>query len=254
VGILGTPSTRAAFAQPAFTNGLTPNASPVPVGRRIRIGMPNNPRSSDPNEWMTLLSIPGAQLYYAPQFLASDEADHLFETLMRKCVWQRHTASFGQPVPRDEANDGDADSYYTYSRRPYRPLPWIPELLVLKTSVEKATPAEAYSNLGLPNLGYNAVLCNLYRNGNDSVGLHADAEPEMGPVIASVSLGTERLFRLRGKNGRMAFAERLQHGSLLIMAGDTQNNFRHEVPKDPVLLSRASILRSVESTIRKVRF
>ena len=195
--------------------------------------MRNNPRSSDPNEWMTLLTIPGAQLYYAPQFLASDEAEHLFETLMRKCVWQRHTASFGQPVPRDEANDGDADSYYTYSRRPYRPLPWIPELLALKASVEKATPAEAYSNLALANLGYNAVLCNLYRNGNDSVGLHADAEPEMGPVIASVSLGAERLFRLRSNSGRISFAEKLQHGSLLIMAGDTQKNFRHEVPKEP---------------------
>jgi alkylated DNA repair dioxygenase AlkB len=106
-------------------------------------------------------------------------------------------------------------------------------LLALKASVEKATPAEAYSNLGLANLGYNAVLCNLYRNGNDSVGLHADAEPEMGPVIASVSLGAERLFRLRSKNGRMAFAQKLQHGSLLVMAGDTQEKFRHEVPKEP---------------------
>jgi alkylated DNA repair dioxygenase AlkB len=182
---------------------------------------------------MTLLPIPGAQLYYAPQFLAADKADHLFEALMSKCVWQRHKTSFGQPVPREEAYYGDADFYYTYSRRQYRPLPWLPELLALKAMVGKATPAEAYSNLGLANLGYNAVLCNLYRNGNDSVGLHADAEPEMGPVIASISLGAERLFRLRSKNGRMAFAQKLQHGSLLIMAGDTQNNFRHEVPKEP---------------------
>jgi len=91
----------------------------------------------------------------------------------------------------------------------------------------------AYTNLGLPRLGYNAVLCNLYQNGNDSVGLHADAEPEMGPVIASVSLGAERLFRLKGKNGAVAFAERLAHGSLFIMAGKTQKNFKHEVPKEP---------------------
>jgi len=76
----------------------------------------------------------------------------------------------------------------------------------------------AYSNLGLPKLCCNAVLCNLYNNGNDSVGLHADAEPEMGPVIASVSLGAERLFCLKGKNGAVAFAERLLHGSLFIMA------------------------------------
>src|SRR5215472_1965409 len=78
-----------------------------------------------------------------------------------------------------------------------------------------------------------AVLCNLYRNGNDSVGLHADAEPEMGPVIASVSLGAERLFRLKKLNGSVVFAERLPHGSVLIMAGQTQKNFKHEVPKEP---------------------
>ena len=85
----------------------------------------------------------------------------------------------------------------------------------------------------MPKLPYSAVLCNLYRNGNDSVGLHADAEPEMGPVIASVSLGAERLFRFKGQNGSVAFAERLPHGSLLIMAGQTQKNLKHEVPKEP---------------------
>ena len=128
---------------------------------------------------------------------------------------------------------GDPGTNYIYSRREYKPLAWIPELLSLKTRVEEATPGVAYSNSSLPRLGYNAVLCNLYRNGNDSVGLHADAESEMGPVIASVSLGAERLFRLKAQNGAVAFAERLRHGSLLIMGGKTQKNFKHDVPKKP---------------------
>jgi alkylated DNA repair dioxygenase AlkB len=86
------------------------------------------------------------------------------------------------------------------------------------------------------------VLCNLYRDGNGSVGLHADDEPEMGPVIASVSLGADRLFRLRRKDGSVAFSERLPHGSLLIMAGDTQKNFKHEVAKEPrVTLPRINL-------------
>jgi len=51
----------------------------------------------------------------------------------------------------------------------------------------------------------------------------------MGPVIASVSLGAERLFRLRGQNGAIAFVERLPQGS----GGKTQKNFKHEVPKEP---------------------
>jgi alkylated DNA repair dioxygenase AlkB len=136
-------------------------------------------------------------------------------------------------VPRDEAYYGDPETNYTYSRRGYKPLPWIPELFDLKTRVEEATPFAAYANLSLPKLGYNAALFNLYRNGNDSVGLHADAEPEMGPVIASISLGAERLFRLKRRDGSVAFAERLPHGSLFIMAGATQKNFKHEVPKEP---------------------
>src|SRR5437667_10254033 len=109
----------------------------------------------------------------------------------------------------------------------------MPELLSLKVHVEETTPVAAYTNSGLPKLGYNALLCNLYRNGNDSVGLHADAEPEMGPVIASVSLGAGRVFRLKRKDGSVAFSERLPHGSLLIMAGNTQKHFKHEVPKEP---------------------
>ena len=155
---------------------------------------------------METISIPGAEIYYDRSFLPAEEATGLFDILLAKGAWQRHRSSFNYAVPRDEAYYGDLGTNYTYSRREYKPLTWIPELLSLRTRVEEATPAVAYSNLSLPRLGYNAVLCNLYRNGNDSVGLHADAEPEMGPVIASVSLGAERLFRLKGKNRAVALA------------------------------------------------
>jgi alkylated DNA repair dioxygenase AlkB len=185
---------------------------------------------------LELIPIPGAELYYDKHFLPSEEATQLFNALLSKCAWKRHKTPFGAPVPRDEAYYGDAGTQYTYSRREYKPLPWLPELLSLKLRVEDATPASAYANLTLPKLGYNAVLCNLYRNGNDSVGLHADDEPEMGPVIASVSFGAERLFRLKAKGGTIAFSERLPHGSLLVMAGKTQKNFKHEVPKEPSIV------------------
>ena len=150
---------------------------------------------------MEAIPIPGAEIYYEKNFLSPEEATALFNVLWERCAWERRKSSFKYAVPRDEAYYGDPGSNYTYSRREYRPLVWIPELLSLKMRVEEATPAAACANLGLPKLAYNAVLCNLYRNGSDSVGLHADAEPEMGPVIASVSLGAERLFRLKGQNG-----------------------------------------------------
>ena len=196
--------------------------------------MPHNqPFATSTN--METIPIPGAEIYYDKHFLSPEEATTLFNVLRTKCAWERRRASFKYAVPRDEAYYGDPETNYVYSRREYKPLAWIAELLSLKTRVEEATPGVAYSNSNwsLPRLGYNAVLCNLYRNGTDSVGLHADAEPEMGPVIASVSLGAERLFRLKALNGPVVFAERLPHGSLLIMEGNTQKNFKHEVPKDP---------------------
>jgi alkylated DNA repair dioxygenase AlkB len=179
------------------------------------------------------ISVVGGELYLDEHFLPSEDATNLVHLLLANCEWVRRSTSFGPPVPRDEAYYGDPGTHYTYSRRNYTPTPWLPELLTLKTRVEAAIPAAAYTHLGLKRLGFNAVLCNLYRDGNDSVGLHADAEPEMGPIIASVSLGAERLFRLKRKDGSVAFAKALPNGSLLIMAGETQQNFKHEVPKQP---------------------
>ena len=191
---------------------------------------------------MEAISIPGAEIYYDKDFLPPQEATKLFELLLTKCAWERRGTAFKSAVPRDEAYYGDPGTNYTYSRREYKPLAWIPELLSLKTRVEQATPDSAYANVRLSRLPYNAVLCNLYRHGNDSVGLHADAEPEMGPVIASVSLGAERVFRLKAQSGASVFAERLPHGSLFIMAGETQKNFKHEVPKEPdVILPRINL-------------
>lgn len=182
---------------------------------------------------MQALAIPEAEVYYDEHFLPDDEATGIFDALLVKCSWERRKSVFKYPVPRDEAYYGDPGTHYTYSRRQYQPLRWIPELLSLRRRVEEATPASAYANLNLRKLGYNAVLCNLYRDGNDSVALHADAEPEMGPVIASLSLGAERLFRIKRHDGSVVFAEHLAHGSLFIMAGKTQLNFKHEAPKEP---------------------
>ena len=182
---------------------------------------------------MEIIAIPGAEIYWEKNFLSAEEGTRLFDVLLKQCAWERHRTSFKSAVPRDEAYYGDPGTRYTYSRREYKPLSWIPELLSVKARVEEATPQEAYANLNLRKTPYNAVLCNLYRNGNDSVGLHADAEPEMGPVIGSVSLGVERIFRLKAQNGALAFRERLPHGSLFIMAGQTQKIFKHEVPKEP---------------------
>src|SRR5437763_11742254 len=108
----------------------------VGFGRLWRATTPRSAR-------MEKITLEGAEIYYAERFLPPDEAARFFDALLSKCAWERHQTSFGNAVPRDEAYYGDPATDYTYSRRAYRPLAWIPELLSLKARVEDATPAAA---------------------------------------------------------------------------------------------------------------
>jgi alkylated DNA repair dioxygenase AlkB len=100
----------------------------------------------------------------------------------------------------------------------------LPVILELKTRIEAVCDAP-----------FNSVLLNLYRDGADSMGWHSDDEPELGerPVIASLSLGATRRFRLRHRRRKELepVAIDLENGSLLIMEGDTQRFWKHQVPK-----------------------
>ena len=127
-------------------------------------------------------------------------------------------------VPRLIAWHGDSGCRYRYSGQTYEPAPWTPGLARLRALLVART--------GLP---WNAVLANYYRDGNDSVGWHADDERELGPTrddiaIASLSLGATRRFVMRHEDGeRREFA--LGDGSLLVMRGHTQRHWRHALPK-----------------------
>ena len=105
---------------------------------------------------MELIPIPGAEIFYGPPLLQTAEATQFFNALLSKCAWERRRANYGNAVPRDEAYYGDPGTHYTYSRRKYQPLPWLPELLALKLRVEEATPDAAYANSGVPNVTYGA--------------------------------------------------------------------------------------------------
>jgi alkylated DNA repair dioxygenase AlkB len=117
---------------------------------------------------------------------------------------------------------GDPEAVYRYSNTTFTPKPWLDCILALKIQLEAAA--------GAP---FNSVLLNYYRSGQDAMGWHSDDEPELGPqpVIASVSLGAVRRFLLRAKAGGPSSAIELEHGSLLLMQGDTQENYRHSLPR-----------------------
>jgi alkylated DNA repair dioxygenase AlkB len=171
------------------------------------------------------LDLPDADVRYWPHALDAERADEVFAALRSAIDWQQeHVVIFGKRrlVPRLVAWHGDADAYYTYSGTAHEPRPWSPHLQGLRDLAETLTGQR-----------YNSVLLNLYRDGRDGMGWHADDEPELGrePAIASFSLGAMRRFRLRHRRRRHAVDLELDHGSLLSMTGTTQHHYVHAVPK-----------------------
>jgi alkylated DNA repair dioxygenase AlkB len=172
------------------------------------------------------LKLPLELMDYRPNFFTREESADLMQKLKATIAWKQETIQmYGKLLntPRLTAWYGDNSKTYAFSGNKYHPLPWIPELLFIKQRVEQAA-----------GLAFNSVLLNDYRNGNDSVAWHADDEPELGinPVIASVSFGQARRFDVRRKqNHKMKYSVELENGSLLIMKGDLQHNWEHQVPK-----------------------
>ncbi|RDE24189.1 alpha-ketoglutarate-dependent dioxygenase AlkB [Motiliproteus coralliicola] len=167
-----------------------------------------------------------AELHYQAQFLSAVEADHYLAQLQQQLDWrQDRIRLFGRetPIPRLQAWYGDPGLHYRYSGLSLYAQGWPDPLLALKQQLEQQTGQR-----------FNAVLANLYRNGVDSMGWHADDEPELGPnpVIASLSLGQPRPFQLRRRDDpTQRYELLLEHGSLLLMAGSTQHHWQHALPK-----------------------
>jgi alkylated DNA repair dioxygenase AlkB len=174
----------------------------------------------------TPLEIPDGEVRYFAAAFSAREADELFRDLRAEIDWrQEEILMFGQRrrVPRRVAWHGDAGATYRYSGVSHEPEPWTPTLRRVQRRVEELT-----------GLRFNAVLLNLYRDGRDGMGWHADDEPELGPdpAIASVSLGAVRRFRMRHRRRKQQTLDiDLGHGSLLLMQGPTQHHWMHALPK-----------------------
>jgi len=117
---------------------------------------------------------------------------------------------------------GDSGCLYRYSGRLHAPRPWIHPLEAIRNRIEQET-----------GIRFNTVLANLYRDGRDAIGWHADNERELGPaaIVTSVSLGASRRFKLHRNDGRQTVDLVLEHGSLLWMGPGTQDGWRHSLPR-----------------------
>lgn len=182
------------------------------------------------------------ELYFLPDYLRKDETAGIYQSLTAELGWREETITIaGRPVkvPRLVCWHGDAGAIYRYSGVDHEPDAWSETLLRLKQCVEQ-TCAHAF----------NSVLGNLYRHGQDSMGWHADKEKSLGkdPVIASLSFGAERLFKLRHNRTGETLDLWLGDGSLLIMRGSLQHHWRHCVPKSKTVTSAR-----INLTFRSIR-
>jgi alkylated DNA repair dioxygenase AlkB len=171
------------------------------------------------------------EVLFFPNFFNKAESDRLFKSLIDNILWQQDQIKFyGKMIdlPRLTAWYGDNDKPYTYSGIPMKPHSWTPDLLEIKNKIEK----EAKVN-------FTSVLLNLYRDGKDSVAWHCDDEPELGsnPVIGSVSFGATRTFKFRHLQDKTVVKVELTHGSFVLMQGETQHKWEHEIPKTSKILT-----------------
>ncbi len=161
----------------------------------------------------------GGLMLYVEAFLHQSLADQYFVDLREQCAWEQKPGIFGHLQPRLIASYGDEGISYRYSGIDNAALPWTPTLIEIKARIESVQGV------------YNYCLLNRYRTGADSMGWHADDEPEMGNIIGSLSLGATRKFRIRHNVTRETQAFEVKHGTLIIMSGTMQEYWQHEVPK-----------------------
>ncbi|MCT4303355.1 alpha-ketoglutarate-dependent dioxygenase AlkB [Elizabethkingia anophelis] len=172
-----------------------------------------------------LVSIRNGEYIYFPNFFSRSESDIYFQKLKASILWKQESMHmYGKEVlfPRLTAWYGDNDKPYSFSGITLEPLSWTKELLEIKNKIEPISKTK-----------FNSVLLNKYRDGNDSISWHTDAEKELGtnPIIGSVNFGATRKFQLKHIETKEKIEIELAHGSLLIMQGELQHFWQHQVPK-----------------------
>lgn len=181
-----------------------------------------------------VLKLKNADCWYDPVFIQKDEALSLQQYILQNVPFrQDEIMMFGKPVmqPREVCWMADAGLAIKYSGLRLEPSPWDEKILKLKEKIEATT-----------NTRFNSVLINHYRNGQDSMGWHADNEPELGPdpYIASISLGAEREFQIKSSDELLKII--LENGSLLCMGSGSQQYYKHQLPKRKLLnISRVNL-------------
>ena len=175
------------------------------------------------------LPVDGIVNFYGKIF-DQQAADFYYDTLLNTINWQNDEAFiFGKRIitKRKVAWYGEQEFSYTYSNTTKTALPWTTELLDIKKIAEEKSGET-----------FNSCLLNLYHSGQEGMAWHSDAEKDLAKngAIASVSFGAVRKFCFKHKQTSEKIEIVLPHGSLLIMKGETQQNWLHRLPPTKKIL------------------
>lgn len=176
----------------------------------------------------TILPYDGEVEYYGI-VLNREDSDYYYRQLLSDIEWQNDQAViFGKKVTtkRKVAWYGDIPFSYTYSNITKTALAWTEDLVILKKLIEEKTGET-----------YNSCLLNLYHSGEEGMAWHSDGEKDLKKhgAIASVSFGAVRKFAFKHKENGVKIDVILDHGSLLVMKGTTQENWLHRLPPTKVV-------------------
>lgn len=177
----------------------------------------------DQTNQKNILPYDGETTYYGVVF-GKAEADRYLDLLMNEIAWKHDEAViYGKHfvTARKVAWYADRPYQYAYSGTTKQALPWTAALLELKAIAESRTGHH-----------YNSCLLNLYHHGEEGMAWHSDDERSLGKntVIASLSFGAERKFAFKHKQTKETVSLALEHGSLLVMKGETQTHWLHRLP------------------------
>jgi alkylated DNA repair dioxygenase AlkB len=173
---------------------------------------------------LTPIPLPDGELAWLEQLELGLGNAEVLARLIADTAWRSEIVTvWGKQHPQPRLTAWQGEARYTYSGLTLDPLPFSALLLDIKDAVEAASGRR-----------FNSVLLNYYRNGRDSMGMHSDNEPELGPepAIASVSVGARRTFILKHKRSGQTVRLALTDGSLLLMSGTTQDNWFHGINKE----------------------
>jgi alkylated DNA repair dioxygenase AlkB len=176
---------------------------------------------SDPA--INLLPCDG-EVHYFGRLITKQQADIYYNELMSNIAWENDQAIiFGKRIitKRKVAWYGDKPFQYTYSKITKQALSWTPALKEIKDIAEKESGES-----------YNSCLLNLYHTGEEGMAWHSDGEKDLkkNGAIASLSFGAERKFAFKHKKSGELVNVFLEHGSLLVMRGETQTHWLHRLP------------------------